>query len=873
MIKEKNYEIKAIYAILLVLFLSFLIIPLAFLFLKSFQTDNGLHITNYIQMLHKKGFGAALKNSVLVSAASSVITTILAFIMAYSIHYSNLNEKYKTFIRTFAVLPMLLPTVTYGFAMIYSFGKQGLITKLFGRQLFDIYGVNGLIMGYVIYTIPTSFMLLHNTMGYIDKKFSIVSRIMGDSPFETFVKTVLRPLTSTIAASFIQCFFLCFTDFGIPASVGGRVEVIATVLYNQMLGSLPNFNNGAVVAVIMLLPSVLSILVIHFIDKYNVRYNKVSVVEIKKSRGRDALLGVASGAIIISLLSVFITILVVPFVKGWPYNLTFTMEHFIGVFQDRSLINVYFNSIKTALLTAVFGTMLAFGAALVTARSTLPHPVKMVIESIATVTNTIPGMVLGIAYMLAFSGTSLHNTITIMVLCNMLHFFATPYTMVKNTLMKMNLSWEKTARLLGDNWIKTMLRVVIPNTRNTLLEVFQYYVVNAMVTVSAVIFLAGARTMVLTAKIKELQHFAEFNQVFVLSLLILVTNLVVKGLTKLIVRMNTEENAAKKAAGIRRLTAFAAAVVIAAMGLAYLGHSSRNQILIYTNADDEAVEAMKHALDNNGYKGKYLMKSFGTSELGGKLLAEGSDIEADLVTMSSFYLDSAQADSQMFADLTFETGAIRQYPDYYTPITALEGALLYNTQAVKDNNLPLPKSIADLANPIYKGMISITDIQSSSTGWLLVQALVSEYGDEGAQKYLKGIYENAGAHLETSGSGPIKKVRSGEVAIGFGLRHQAVADKASGLPIDYIDPIEGNFTLTESIAVVDKKNKTKELAMEMAECIVKNARQELLQTYPVALYEGEKTDYINISNNPKEFGKALTVELLKEHQALSEKCK
>lgn len=873
MIKEKNYEIKVIYAILLVLFLSFLIIPLAFLFLKSFETDNGLHLTNYIQMIHKKGFGTALRNSVLVSAASSVITTVLAFIMAYSIHYSNLNEMYKKFIRTFAVLPMLLPTVTYGFAIIYSFGKQGLITKLFGRQLFDIYGVNGLIMGYVIYTIPTSFMLLHNTMGYIDKKFSIVSRIMGDSPFETFVKTVLRPLTSTIAASFIQCFFLCFTDFGIPASVGGRVEVIATVLYNQMLGSLPNFNNGAVVAVIMLLPSVLSILVIHFIDKYNVRYNKVSSVEIKKSRGRDALLGVASGAIMISLLSVFITILVVPFVKGWPYNLTFTMEHFIGVFQDRSLINVYFNSIKTALLTAVFGTVLAFGAALVTARSTLPHPVKMVIESIATVTNTIPGMVLGIAYMLAFSGTSLHNTITIMVLCNMLHFFATPYTMVKNTLMKMNLSWEKTARLLGDNWIKTMLRVVIPNTRNTLLEVFQYYVVNAMVTVSAVIFLAGARTMVLTAKIKELQHFAEFNQVFVLSLLILATNLVVKGITKLIVRINTEENAGKKAAGIRRLTAFAVVVVIAAMGLAYLGHSSSNQILIYTNADDEAVEAMKHALDNNGYKGKYLMKSFGTSELGGKLLAEGSDIEADLVTMSSFYLDSAQAESQMFADLTFETGAMKQYPDYYTPITALEGALIYNTQAVKDNNLPLPKSIADLAEPIYKGMISITDIQSSSTGWLLVQALVSEYGDEGAQKYLKGIYENAGAHLETSGSGPIKKVRSGEVAIGFGLRHQAVADKASGLPIDYIDPTEGNFTLTESIAVVDKKNKTKELAMEMAECIIKNARQELLQTYPVALYEGEKTDHINISNNPKEFGKALTVELLKEHQVLSEKCK
>ena len=89
---------------------------------------------------------------------------------------------------------MLIPTITYGFAIIYSFGKQGLLTQLFGRQFFDIYGFNGLLMGYVIYTLPISFMLIHNTMGYIDKKFMIVSRLMGDSPFQTFRMTILRPL-------------------------------------------------------------------------------------------------------------------------------------------------------------------------------------------------------------------------------------------------------------------------------------------------------------------------------------------------------------------------------------------------------------------------------------------------------------------------------------------------------------------------------------------------------------------------------------------------------------------------------------------------------------------------------------------------------
>ena len=186
----------------------------------------------------------ALTNSITVSFASALISTVLAFILAYSIQYTNLNRKYKSVIRTLAVLPMLLPTITYGFAIIYSFGKQGLLTRLFGVQLFDIYGFNGLLFGYVIYTLPISFMLIHNTMGFIDKKFMVVSRVMGDSNMATFLQTVLRPLLGTLAASMVQCFFLCFTDYGIPASVGGEYDVVATVLYNEMLGSIPNFNRG-----------------------------------------------------------------------------------------------------------------------------------------------------------------------------------------------------------------------------------------------------------------------------------------------------------------------------------------------------------------------------------------------------------------------------------------------------------------------------------------------------------------------------------------------------------------------------------------------------------------------------------------------------
>ena len=881
---RRNREIKLIFTVLAVFFVAFLAVPMIQVLMKSVMTDSGAGMTlaNYAEVLTGEDFLKALGNSFVISTCSAVLTPTLAFILAYTVHYTNTGKGYKGLITRAAVIPMLIPTITYGFAIIYTFGKQGLLTRLVGTQFFDIYGFNGLLIGYVIYTLPISFMLIHNTMGYIDKKFMIVSRLMGDSPFQTFKITILRPLLGTLATSFIQTFFLCFTDFGIPASVGGSYEVVASVLYTEMLGSVPDFGNGAVVALVMLVPSIVSITVLTILERYNVRYNKISQIELKKSPARDWIFSIVSGGILVSVLSVFVVIFVVPFVDEWPYRMNFTTEHLGEVFSDYTLSSVYTNSLLVALVTALVGTLMSYGAALVTARSTVNAKLKGVIESIALVTNTIPGMVIGLAYLFCFSGTSLQNTFAILIICNMVHFFSTPYLMMKNSLSKMNASWETTAMLMGDNWAKTIVRVVTPNAMATLIEVFSYYFVNAMVTVSAVIFLAGTRTMVITTKIKELQYFNKYNEIFILSLLILFTNVIAKFVfQKLANRSQRKENLVDmkkiRKMGLKRVAAFSLAAVtgISALGLTGCGGgaSAEDQVIIYSNADDEAVEAMKNTLDENGYEGQYVFQTFGTSELGGKLLAEGTNIEADMVTMSTFYVDSAQEQNEMFKDLEFDVDTIDEFPSYCAPITAQEGTIIVNTEVLEENGLPMPASLKDLANPEYEGFISVTDIASSSTAWLLIQGLISEYGEDGAKEVLTGIYKNAGDHIEDSGSTPLEKVRAGEVALGFGLRQQAVADKADGLPIDYVDPAEGTFSLTESVAVVDKGDESKDKAMEMAQCIIENGREELQSYYPLALYNGEETDAENKSANPNVFSEPLTVDLLEQHQALSEECK
>jgi iron(III) transport system permease protein len=534
---KKNVEIKFIVAAILVLFAAFLAVPMAIMAIQSFHGENGFTLEFYSQIFSANGFGTSVANSLMISMGSAVVTTALAFVLAYTVNYTTVCRAAKRFIRIIALVPMFLPTITYGFAIIYAFGRQGLITRLLGgRQLFDIYGFSGLMIGYIIYTLPISFVLINNTMGYIDKKFLVVSRVLGDNAPRSFMTAVVRPLSGSLTASVMQCFALSFTDYGIPNAVGGRTHVIATVLYDQMLGALPDFNTGSVVAVVMLLPSVASILLLAFIERYNIRYKNITEIEIRKDRVRDVSWGAASALISLLVIGIFATVFVVPVVVSWPYRLDLTLDHFRKVFADSELSGIYWNSLFVAVITAAVGTLVVYGSALATARSRISAVCRQSIDSISLITNTIPGMVLGIAYLLTFTGTNLQNTFVLIIICNIIHFYSTPYLMMKSSLEKLDETWENTAKLMGDSWFRTLIRVVTPNTVSTLAEVFSYYFINAMVTISAVIFIVGPGTMVLTTKIKELEHYMQFDDIFVLSLLILFTNLAVKCMVEIITR-------------------------------------------------------------------------------------------------------------------------------------------------------------------------------------------------------------------------------------------------------------------------------------------------------------------------------------------------
>jgi len=303
-------------------------------------------------------------------------------------------------------------------------------------------------------------------------------------------------------------------------------------------------------------------------------------------------------------------------------------------------------------------------------------------------------------------------------------------------------------------------------------------------------------------------------------------------------------------------------VATVATGCSARANASANRVVIFSNADAEAIEVIRETLDSNGFANEYVIQVLGTSELAGRVVAEGTNIEADIVTLSSFHIES---NADVFTDFNVKPNSLGGHVPFHSPLLGLEGSLVINTEVLNSANLPVPTSLADLANPIYSGYISIPDLNSSTTGWLFVQALLYNYGQEQGRELLADILTNVGVHFESSGSTPIVKARTGEVAIAFGLRHQGVAAMNDGLPIQVIDVEEGNFILTESVALVNKTTINPN-ARAMAELLANGTREQLLTYYPTPLFADENVSAQDIAR-VNFFPYTLTTALLAEHVA------
>ncbi|MCB8566492.1 putative 2-aminoethylphosphonate ABC transporter permease subunit [Fusobacterium ulcerans] len=558
--KTKDEVIREILTWFILIFLIVAIVfPLGLLLTKSFENNSGefIGLSNFKEYFSNKNLLISLKNTFTISIASSVISLVLAFVYAYGVQRTTI--RFKNIFKYIALMPLFAPTMMHGISLVYLFGRKGAVTTGFFDKLpqfaFDInlYGATGIIIAEVLYIFPQIFLVLNIALSTTDYRLYEAADMLGTSNFRKFFTITLPNMKYGMISSFIIAFILSFTDFGAPKVVGGNFSVLATDVYIKVVGQ-NNMSMGAVVSIILLIPSVAAFFIDQKIQKkQGVVLNAKSIpYTAKENKARDIFFYIYIILICLFIISIFVTIFVSAFSKLWPYDLSFSLNNF-KFYDYNGGIEIFFkNSFILAVLSGIFGTFMTFMSAYLIEKKEKKTIKDKVIYFLSLVPLALPGMVIGISYIFFFNKSyftisflnisimnpfnSLYKTIWIMVLANVIHFYSISFLTANTALKKLDKEFERVSLSMGIPWYKTFSNVTFPMCLESILEIFFYYFVNSMVTISALVFLYTSSLNLLSIAVINLDDTGEIAKASAMSIVILLTNIIIKIIYQIILK-------------------------------------------------------------------------------------------------------------------------------------------------------------------------------------------------------------------------------------------------------------------------------------------------------------------------------------------------
>jgi iron(III) transport system permease protein len=498
----------------------FVIYPLVEMLLQVSWGDFGELVTS-------DNFIEALTNSLLVTSASTIISILLGYFLAYSLNRTNI--KHKAILRILLTLPMLIPSISHGLGLINLFGVNGIISRGLG---FNIIGPVGIVMGSILYSFPVAFLMLDDGFHYIDTSMYDNAQVLGLNKWQTFKTVTMCYLKKPILSTIFAVFTLAFTDYGVPLAVGGKFLTLPVFLYKEVIGLL-DFSRGTMIGLFLLVPAFVSFLFDNFTKDYTSSNGEKEYI-VKSSKLKDWVLTIFTYLVLIFIFVIIGSFVYYAFIDNFVLNRELSLVHFEYV-VDNGLFEYIFNSILIALVVSIVGTIIAYAAAYITARKK-GHFSKL-IHIFTILSLAIPGIVLGLSYTISFKNSFIYNTYIILIIVNIVHFIASPYLMAYNALQKVNSNFEAVAKTCNINIFKLIIDVIVPCTKKTIREMFAYFFVNSMVTISAVAFLFNVETMPLSLLINNYESTMMLGEAAIVSLAILIINMFVKGVIYIINRI------------------------------------------------------------------------------------------------------------------------------------------------------------------------------------------------------------------------------------------------------------------------------------------------------------------------------------------------
>jgi len=492
----------------------FMLYPVYDICRLSFFKEGMFTLKNYAAYFTNPRIFRSLTNSVYVSLITMVITTVLAFFFAYGLTRTTIGG--KEIFYTISTFPLIAPSIIQGLALILLFGRNGLITRYLFQTDWNIYGATGIVAAECLYCFPNALFILYTTLSAVDTRLDEAAQSLGASALKTFYKVTLPSAKYGIASAAALVFNLTITDFGVPVVIGGNYNVLATEIYQQVIG-MQRFDLGATISVILLMPSVGAFLLNYYLTKKS--YALISgqarpFLQPSRPFKRWAFT-IYCWIPCILILIVFASVFLGSFVKTWPYDFSLTLKHFdfpsLGGYAPlwtkfwasildgewQSMIAYKYapiwNSFWVAILVAIGGALLTLLAGYIVEKKK-PRG-DQVLYTLSVLPAAIPGTVMGLGYILAFNkpyyffyGTFWIIIINI-IICN---FTLGVLSSIAN-LKQIDKSIEEASVSLGANPITTFTRVVFPLTKTAFFSNAIFFFMRAMTTISAVIFLVSAK--------------------------------------------------------------------------------------------------------------------------------------------------------------------------------------------------------------------------------------------------------------------------------------------------------------------------------------------------------------------------------------------
>ncbi|GBD48348.1 putative 2-aminoethylphosphonate ABC transporter permease subunit [Methylopila sp. Yamaguchi] len=507
-------------------------LPLWTLLSKSVQNVDGqfVGLANFAAYVRSPTLVASLANSVMVAGLATAIVIPLAFVYAYALTRSRMPL--KGLFAAAALLPIFAPSLMAALALIYVFGNQGILKSwMMGASL---YGPVGIVAAEALYSFPHALLILTTALSLADGRLREAADALGTTRRRIFWTITLPGARYGLVSAAFVVFTLVITDFGVPKVIGGQFDVLATDAYRQVVGQ-QNFPMGAVVGLVLLIPAVAAFFVDRRAQKRQTALLSARATPYfpKRDRQRDWSLFVFTALVGSAIVATYGVAVWGSFVRYWPYNLSLTLNNYDFANVEPTGWEGYVNSLKLAGLTAVIGTAFVFvGAYLIEKLIVFPR-LRGFAHFLAMLPMAVPGLVLGLGYVFFFNASwnplnVLYGTLIVMVINTVAHYYTVAHITALTSLKQIDREFEAVSASLKVPFWRTFSRVTAPICMPAILDIAVYLFVNAMTTVSAVIFLYGSSTKLASIAIVHMDEAGAVASAAAMGTVIMATAIGVK---------------------------------------------------------------------------------------------------------------------------------------------------------------------------------------------------------------------------------------------------------------------------------------------------------------------------------------------------------